>query len=23
PEHAAYRLPAQPEERVTQTFCGT
>ena len=23
PEHAAYRLPARPEERVTQTFCGT
>jgi uncharacterized protein YdiU (UPF0061 family) len=23
PEHAAYGLPARPEERVTQTFCGT
>ena len=22
-EHAAYALPAQPEERVFQTFCGT
>ena len=23
PEHADYRLPAQPGERVTRTFCGT
>jgi uncharacterized protein YdiU (UPF0061 family) len=23
PEHADYILPARPEERVTQTFCGT
>jgi uncharacterized protein YdiU (UPF0061 family) len=23
PEHADYMLPARPEERVTQTFCGT
>jgi uncharacterized protein YdiU (UPF0061 family) len=23
PEHAAYMLPAKPDERVMQTFCGT
>jgi uncharacterized protein YdiU (UPF0061 family) len=23
PDHAAYMLPAKPEERVTATFCGT
>jgi len=23
PEHAAYTLPPEPHERVTQTFCGT